>query len=163
MEQWKDIEGFIGKYQISSLGRCRHLPDNFILKPQFRKNNKCSHYSQVSYNLHRGTTNFQIRACKEVAKAFLGEQPANSIIDHIDRDTTNNNMNNLRYISTSQNLINRTCYGAIVYRNKKYYSEYYVNKKRYYKHFETKEQAEEYHIEMFPFYEALRLEICSEF
>ena len=38
-----------------------------------------------------------------VAQAFLGERPEGMVIDHIDRDKTNNHISNLRYCSLSEN------------------------------------------------------------
>lgn len=38
-----------------------------------------------------------------VALAFLGERPEGMVIDHIDRDKTNNHISNLRYCSLSEN------------------------------------------------------------
>lgn len=32
MEQWKDIKGFEGKYQVSNLGRVKRLEHTFIDK-----------------------------------------------------------------------------------------------------------------------------------
>ena len=34
MEQWKDIEGYEGIYQVSSLGRVRRLPGSIIVNDQ---------------------------------------------------------------------------------------------------------------------------------
>lgn len=171
-EVWKDIEGFEGKYQISSYGRCKYIGDkplmrrgaSDILKPRLRKPSKGREdYIRVSYSLSTGSNHKEYRAHQLVAKAFLGEQPANTIIDHKDRDPTNNRVDNLRYITQCQNMTNRTSYGTIEYQNKKYCSIYWVNKKKYYKYFDTPEEAEEYHTEMFPYYEALRQEICNQF
>ena len=40
---------------------------------------------------------------RPVALAFLGERPEGMVIDHIDRDKTNNHISNLRYCSLSEN------------------------------------------------------------
>jgi hypothetical protein len=42
-----------------------------------------------------------------VCLVFLGERPNDYQIDHIDRNKLNNNINNLRYVSVSENLSNR--------------------------------------------------------
>ena len=45
-----------------------------------------------------------------VAKLFIGDRPDNLVIDHIDRNTKNNNVNNLRYITQKENTHNSSRY-----------------------------------------------------
>jgi hypothetical protein len=45
-----------------------------------------------------------------VAKAFLGERPDGKVIDHIDRNSLNNNASNLRYVSQFENMRNTHAY-----------------------------------------------------
>jgi hypothetical protein len=45
-----------------------------------------------------------------VAKAFIGDRPAGLVIDHIDRNSLNNNVNNLRYITQKENVCNSDRY-----------------------------------------------------
>jgi len=45
-----------------------------------------------------------------VATHFIGERPINMVIDHIDRNSTNNNVNNLRYITQKENCKNTDKY-----------------------------------------------------
>lgn len=40
-----------------------------------------------------------------IAETFLGERPLGLVIDHIDGDKSNNNKNNLQYITQKENLI----------------------------------------------------------
>ena len=61
-------------------------------------NNKTYKYHRVIYKLHNhdwDITNFS----------------PNNHIDHIDRDTSNNNINNLRVVSNQQNTFNTSCKG----------------------------------------------------
>lgn len=37
MEQWRDIPGFEGKYQVSDYGNVRSVQNNILLKPQTRR------------------------------------------------------------------------------------------------------------------------------
>ena len=42
-----------------------------------------------------------------VAETYLGDRPDSLVIDHIDRDKTNNSVSNLRYVTQQVNLLNR--------------------------------------------------------
>ena len=41
-----------------------------------------------------------------MAETFFGERPADLVVDHIDRDNTNNKIENLRYVSYAENVRN---------------------------------------------------------
>ncbi len=45
-----------------------------------------------------------------VAKLFIGDRPEGKVIDHIDRDKTNNHVDNLRYCTYSENSRNTDRY-----------------------------------------------------
>lgn len=46
-----------------------------------------------------------------VAHAYLGSPPVGMEIDHIDRDSRNNHIDNLRYVTKTKNVMNRDCKG----------------------------------------------------
>ena len=46
-----------------------------------------------------------------VAKAFIGDRPEGYLVDHIDRNRTNNRYDNLRYCSPAANTLNRSAKG----------------------------------------------------
>jgi hypothetical protein len=170
-ELWKDINGFDGKYQISSHGRCRYNGDkpllrrgsDVILKPRVREANRRTDYKRISYSLSTGKSHKEYRAHILVAQAFIGERPDGYVIDHIDRNPLNNRLDNLRYVSPSQNNTNRTTYGAIEKSGGKFRSVFYINKNRYTKVFDTYQQAEDYNKMIQPHYDAIRKQICSHF
>lgn len=101
MEQWKPIEGY-SDYEVSSAGRVRSLKygKERILKP--RKNSDgyfcivtCMNGREASHRIHR-----------LVATAFLPNPNNYPQVDHIDRDITNNCMENLRWVTQSENSFN---------------------------------------------------------
>jgi HNH endonuclease/NUMOD4 motif len=100
MEVWKDIPGF-QDYQISNLGRLRSRI--------FRNNEKilCLQKDDRGYSRFRSKHGL-IRIHKAVASAFLPNPDNKPEIDHINRDRSDNRLENLRWATRSENNLNRT-------------------------------------------------------
>lgn len=96
-EVWKDIENQKG-YQVSNLGRVRHITET-ILKPETRPihNNK---YVQARVSI-KGK---KYAVHRLVAKAFI-ENPSNKEqVNHKDGNPLNNNVNNLEWTTPRENM-----------------------------------------------------------
>ena len=114
MEQWKDVVGYEGVYQISSYGRIksvarkvgckngsfRWLPEK-IITPLFAKGG----YLNIVGSRKQVRSTLIIHQL--VAEHFIGPRPQGCVIDHIDRNRTNNQVDNLRYVTPSENQRNR--------------------------------------------------------
>ena len=103
-EVWRDIQGYEGKYQVSSLGRVKSLKDNNgnyrekIMK--FGKNI----YGYLLVNLHKNGKMKTFSVHRLVATAFL-ENPNNlPQVNHKDEDKTNNVVGNLEWCTQKYNL-----------------------------------------------------------
>ena len=102
-EEWRDITGYIGRYQISNLGNVKSLKyggHNGKIKQLVPKDNGKG-YLNVNllnkvYKIHR-----------LVAQAFIPNNNNLSEIDHIDRNRTNNRADNLRWSTRSENCLNK--------------------------------------------------------
>lgn len=94
-EIWKDIPGYENLYQISSLGRVKSLKRNKLLTP-YRPSQKG--YSQVF--LGRGN---MYRIHRLVAMAFIPNPDNKPCIDHINGDRLDNRVENLRWVTYSEN------------------------------------------------------------
>lgn len=129
-EIWKDIEGYEGLYQISSLGRVKSLGrrgkgcslEDRILKPMVNKDGYClvnlkdTNHVAKWYSVHR-----------IVAKHFIPNPSNLPVINHKDESKNNNCVENLEWCTTQYN----NSYGTVVERqsnNKKGQENYWLNK-----------------------------------
>lgn len=109
MEEWRDIPGHQGRYQVSSLGRTRSL-DRVIHYADGRtgrfKGKVLSEwrgsYGYRQVNLGRGRGKMYVH--RAVAEAFLGPQPEGAeCINHKDGDRYNNSVSNLEWSTYADN------------------------------------------------------------
>jgi len=129
-EEWKIC---FENYEISNFGNCRR------------------HGSEIKGCIqNRGYKYFQIQRDGKrinklfhhlVAEQFIGERPDGLVIDHIDRNKLNNNVNNLRYISHTENLQNTDKYRSDILETDKRL-RYNLLKKEYYRRDLAKEGKE---------------------
>lgn len=99
MEEYKKI---FEDYEISNFGNCRK--NGKIIKGSIQ--NRGYKYFQVQRDGKRINKLFH----HLVAEAFIGKRPNKYVIDHIDRNKLNNNINNLRYVTQQENMINTDKY-----------------------------------------------------
>lgn len=118
-EVWKPVHGYEGLYEVSSLGRVRSLDHEVEQTGVFCGNKRkytrmmkgrilCPTTDNVGYlniKLSKRETKI-IRIHQLVASAFIGRRPEGYVIDHIDRNRSNNKVSNLRYVSNSVNVKN---------------------------------------------------------
>lgn len=100
-EQWRDIYGYDGAYQVSDLGRVRsHKSGEWkVLKP--RKTYKG--YLQVGLRRDGRQKNFYVH--RLVAQAFIENyDESKTQINHIDECKQNNRLWNIEYCTASYNL-----------------------------------------------------------
>lgn len=103
-ETWKPFNyGSEYTYEISNLGNCRRM----LKKGQYRYlagSTKNTGYKYIKVTENGKKKNRYIHQL--VAYNFLGNRPEGLVIDHQDRDKTNNHVNNLRYVTCSENVLN---------------------------------------------------------
>lgn len=115
-EIWKFVNGTDEVYSVSNFGRIRHNEtnhvfkgrtyhvDEYIVEPKTWQNPK---YLRVDLSLNRKEPK---RVCKYVhaivAEHFLGKRPEGLVIDHIDGNSFNNRVDNLRYVTQKENANN---------------------------------------------------------
>ena len=96
-EQWRDISGYDGIYQVSDHGQVRNTHTSKILQPVRIKNGRL-YVSLSSDGFQRKCTVHSL-----VAAAFLGTCPPKHETTHKDGDYTNNAALNLEYVTRGEN------------------------------------------------------------
>ena len=116
MENWKPvpIEEFKDLYEVSDTGKVRYLGNGLAggrgrylgeLKQTPQKKNGYIHLRLCNKGFSK-----DLKLHRLVALAFLPKIEGRDIVDHIDRDKTNNNVNNLRWANAQESSMNRSCF-----------------------------------------------------
>lgn len=106
-EIWKDIEGYEGKYQISTFGRVKSM--------ERKSRNRCGSYVRkekilkpinhrqgyLKVNINRNKRDFIHRL---VAKTFIPNPLNKEQVNHIDDNKSNNFINNLEWVTNGENV-----------------------------------------------------------
>jgi hypothetical protein len=144
MENWKDIKGYEGHYQVSDLGRVRSLKLNI---QKILSNRKAGRYHKITLCKNGLTKDKYIHIL--VAETFLNYKGGDRsiVVDHINNDRYDNTLKNLQVITQREN-ISKNCNGSSKfygvrkgYKNK-WYSQIRVgNKSTHLGSFDTEERA----------------------
>lgn len=108
-EVWKDIPGYEGRYQASSRGRIRSL--NRLEKvnggKRFHrgsiKNPQPHNRGYLQIHLYIGTIRTKHFLHRVIAMTFIPNPDDHPIVNHLDRDRTNNRLENLEWCNGSDN------------------------------------------------------------
>lgn len=97
-EEWKPVVGFRGLYAASRVGNIRSIRSGKLLKPYINHNgyykvHLCGNGIDATLFVHR-----------LVAGSFLGECPHEYQVNHVDGNKLNNAVQNLEYVTRTQNI-----------------------------------------------------------
>lgn len=102
MEEWKDIIGYEGRYQVSNTGKVKSLNYNHTGKEGILKTRK----NRGGYLLVNLWKDAKMKTCsihRLVATAFCENPEGYTEVNHIDENKENNRAENLEYCSRSYN------------------------------------------------------------
>lgn len=105
-EIWKNIEGYENLYQVSSKGRVKSLEridnNNHPVKERILKCHKQNNGYLMVYLSKNGKRKHHL-IHRLVAQAFIPNHKNKSEVDHINTDRTDNRVENLRWVTRSEN------------------------------------------------------------
>lgn len=117
IEEWRDVKGWEGLYQVSSMGRVRSI-DRMVAhrdgKKQFYKGApkklRLHKTGYILVFLHRGGKkgeNKMYRVHRLVAEAFVPNPEGKKVVNHKNFNRTDNRAINLEWCTTKENIIHR--------------------------------------------------------
>ena len=144
MEEFRDVPGWEGLYQVSNLGNVKSLGNDKAKKEKILKQNLVGVISKQYFAVYF-CVDGKRKTCRVhqlVAMAFLNHIPNGYIglvVDHIDNNKLNNNLENLQLISVRKNNSKDKTGGASQYvgvcwhkPNKKWTAKIVINGKNKY-------------------------------
>lgn len=98
MAEWRDIEGYEGRYQVSDDGRVWSYKTMKELRTSFDK----SGYKVL--NLYKDKLYNNCKVHRLVAQTFIPNPDNKPQVNHIDGDKTNNRVENLEWVTCKENM-----------------------------------------------------------
>ena len=108
MEEWRDVRGYEGLYQVSSKGRvkaCRKTDARGHNRNEKVMSQNLSNQGRPRVNLEKNGIRKVVFVHRLVAEAFLPNPLVKREVNHIDGDKTNNNVENLEWATRSENML----------------------------------------------------------
>lgn len=99
MEEWKVIQNY-KNYSVSNLGNIKNNKTNKILKPNFNKQNYAYVWIKNNDNIWK-----RVRIHRLVAQEFIPNPENKSCVNHLDYNPSNNNLENLEWVTHSENCL----------------------------------------------------------
>jgi len=107
MEEWRNVVGFEGIYEVSNCGQVRSILTGKIKKPTINKNDP-----RPYLGLWKNNKSIIVRPHKLVMEAFVGKRPKGMECCHNDGNPQNNDLSNLRWDTSKNNHADKVKHGT---------------------------------------------------
>lgn len=143
LEEYRKVKDY-ENYEISNFGNIRNCKTNTIKKPSLNEK------GYLIINLYKKNKQKIFKISRLVAFAFIPNDDITKIeIDHIDRIRTNNNVDNLRWATRKEQMLNQDyhhrkkdgLHNITISSYGTYYVEFQTYEKRVFKSFKSLEEA----------------------
>ena len=98
MEEWKNVIGYEGLYEVSDKGNVRNVRRNTLLKLSKNK------YGYIQVYLYKNGIRTGLKVHRLVAQAFIPNPDNLPQVNHKDQDKTNNRVDNLEFCDHKYNV-----------------------------------------------------------
>ena len=106
IEEWREIEGFDGFFQVSNTGKVRSCCNSHGTRGKWKlRSLSANHDGYLKVRLQKGAKDVTRRVHTLVAQAFIPNPNCYNTVNHKDGDKTNNNVENLEWADRSQQMI----------------------------------------------------------
>lgn len=112
IEEWRDILGYEGLYQVSSLGNVKSLKRHYVPEDRLLTLTINPQSGYVMVTLVKDGSQKTKRVHVLVCEAFHGVRPDGKMALHGDGDKLNNAKTNLRWGTHQENMDDRTTHGT---------------------------------------------------
>lgn len=102
MAEWRDIPGYEGLYQVSDDGRVKSIARQGNAAPGERRRTPDA-YGYLQVSLYRDKKYIRAKVHRLVAMAFIPNPENKPQVNHIDGDKANNSVENLEWVTDSEN------------------------------------------------------------
>ena len=124
-ENWKDIEGYEGRYMVSDLGRVKSLHQEYyggwrnkqlIVRPERIMGTPSNNWGYSNVRLSKDGKAKTMKVHRLVGLAFIPNPNNKRTINHEDGNKSNNNVLNLSWCTHSENTQHAYNTGLIIRR-----------------------------------------------
>lgn len=110
MEIWKDIKGFEGLYQVSSLGRIKKMPKTTITKKgekttkEYIMKLETGKNGYIMTGIRKDNRRHHLYVARIVAENFIDNPECKREVNHINGDKSDNSVSNLEWVTKRENM-----------------------------------------------------------
>lgn len=128
IEEWRDIIGYEGLYQVSNIGRVKtmarlHRESRPYMKQERLMNPPVNSVGYPQVCLYKDKKGVIQSVHRLVATVFLERKPEHQVINHIDGNKLNNHVDNLEWCTYGHNQAHAIRTGLIrIYRGESHYA-----------------------------------------